>query len=87
MPGDENYEVSAMSLKKRGDGCCGQQQRQINAVSFQTSDDGTNWYPHNDGQKYQTGQLWNDAVELERKIDIQPPMNGKFFRVIIDKEN
>ena len=34
MPGDENYEVSEMSLMRRADGCCGDQHRQIDAVSF-----------------------------------------------------
>ena len=32
MPEDENYEVSEMSLMRRGDGCCGNQHRQIDAV-------------------------------------------------------
>ena len=87
MPGDENYEVSEMSIMRRGDGCCGNQHRQIDAVSFQTSQDGKNWYPHNKGAWYKTGQVWNDAVELERKFMIEPPMNGKFFRVIMDKDH
>jgi hypothetical protein len=33
MPGDENYEVSEMSLMRRGDGCCGDP-RTIDAVQF-----------------------------------------------------
>lgn len=87
MPGDKNFEVSSMSLKRRGDGCCGNQQRQINAVSFETSQDGSTWNPHNGGEWYKTGQVWNDNVELERRIEIDPPMIGKFFRVVIDKDH
>jgi hypothetical protein len=36
---------------------------------------------------YKTGQKANDNVQLERKIKIDPPMNGKLFRVIIDKNH
>jgi len=87
MPNSENYEVSEMSLMRRADGCCGNQHRQIDAVFFETSDNGVDFYPHNDGKWYKTGQVWNDNVELERRIKIEPPMNGKFFRVIINKEH
>ena len=56
-------------------------------MSFETSQDGVNFYPHNEGHWYKTGQIWNDNVELERRITITPPMNGKIFRVIIDKDH
>jgi hypothetical protein len=87
MPGDKNFKVSEMSLKRRADGCCGNQQRQINSVSFETSQDGSTWTPHNGGEWYKTGQVWNDNVELERRINIEPPMIGKFFRVVTDKDH
>jgi hypothetical protein len=31
--------------------------------------------------------MWNDNVELERRINIEPPIIGKFFRVVIDKDH
>jgi hypothetical protein len=56
-------------------------------VSFETSQDGSTWTPHNGGEWYKTGQVWNDNVELERRINIEPPMIGKFFRVVTDKDH
>jgi len=49
--------------------------------------DGKSWYPHNKGKWYNTGQKWNENTQTVRKIKIEPPMNGNFFRVIIDKNH
>ena len=89
MPGEVNYEVNEMSFMRRADGCCGNQHRQIDAFKFETSQDGKTWKTHNEGegQWYKTGQVWNDAPTLVRKIKIEPPMNGRFFRVLTDKDH
>jgi hypothetical protein len=54
MPASDFYEVSSMTLMKRGDGYA--LDRIISAVKFQFSyDDGKHWYTHNNGKWYATG--------------------------------
>ena len=51
MPGDDMYEVSSMTLQKRGDGCC--TERTILAVTFDYSEDnGATWQQHAGGKKF-----------------------------------
>jgi hypothetical protein len=72
-----------MSLKKRPD-CC--KARTISAVQIQFSqDNGTTWHSHENGKWFSTGQLPSDNGNMERKFEIDPPVNGNSFRVIIDK--
>jgi translation elongation factor P/translation initiation factor 5A len=59
MPGSEIYEISAMTIMKRGDDCC--KERVIKAVKFQFSyDDGQTWNTHNKGKWYETGMIAAD---------------------------
>ncbi len=72
-----------MSLMKRT-GCC--QDRTIDAVKIQYSqDNGKNWHDHDNGKWIATGQVKADASNFERKFEIDPPVTGNAFRVIIDK--
>ena len=72
-----------MTLMKRGDGY--DPARTINAVQFQFSqDDGKTWHDHEGGKWFNTGALPTDNRDVQRKIEIDPPMNGNAFRVVID---
>lgn len=83
MPGEDFYECNAMTLMKRGDGY--DTTRTINAVQFQFSqDNGQTWHDHEDGMWFKTGALTSDDSTVARKFDIEPPMHGNAFRVIID---
>jgi hypothetical protein len=54
MPGSDFYEVSSMTLMKRGDGYDPTSSHK--AVKFQFSyDDGKTWHTHNNGKWYATG--------------------------------
>ena len=84
MKGDEYYEVSHMSLKKH-DGAGSD--AMIAAVSFQFSTDkGKTWHDHEGGRWYKTNATADDDEDLERRFEIDPPMNGNAFRVVIDHE-
>ena len=86
LPGDDMFKLSAMTLMKRGDGCC--TDRTIKAVQFQFSvDGGENWEDYMDGKWVKTGALPSDGRDMQRKFTIDPPMYGNAFRVIIDKKH
>ena len=83
MPGEDFYECSAMTLMKRGDGY--DPARTINAVQFQFSqDNGQTWHDHEDGKWFKTGALTTDDKNVTRKFDVEPPMHGNAFRVVLD---
>ena len=85
MPDKDTYEVSKMTLKRRGDGCCGDV-RILKDVQFEYSTDGGKTFQkHANGKWFPTGQTGSDKVEQEREIEINPPMRGNAFRVVIDK--
>ena len=68
---------------KRGDGRY--TERTINAVQFQFSqDNGQTWHDHEDGKWFKTGALTTDDINVARKFDVEPPMHGNAFRVVID---
>jgi hypothetical protein len=85
MKGDEYYEVSYMSLKKH-DGAGSD--AFIKAVSFQISTDkGKTWHDHEGGKWFKTNMTGDDDEDLERRIEIDPPMNGNAFRVVLNHED
>jgi hypothetical protein len=73
FPGQNSiYEVSGLTLKKRAD-CC--KQRVITYVQLEYSpDQGSTWIKYQGGKHIQTGQLPEDDSELERNIQLDPPM-------------
>lgn len=70
------WEIDQMSLMRRGDGCCGSQQRTIDAVSFEYSNDGKTWKPHYGGKWYKTGQKKSDTIDVENQFAIDPPIRA-----------
>ena len=86
FPGQNSiYEVSALTLKKRGD-CC--KDKVINRIQLEYStDQGDNWIKYQNGKYFSTGQKPEDDADKEKTIMINPPMRGNTFRVHIDKSN
>jgi hypothetical protein len=86
MPAAEFYEVSSMTFKKLN--AEDYKNNFVKAVKFQFSyDEGKNWHSHNDGKWYETGANPTDSVKVQHQFDIDPPMHGNAFRVLLDKEH
>jgi len=86
MPGKVLYNFSAMTLMKRGDGCC--QDRVIDAVRFEYSEDGsTTWKKYNGGKYVKTGQTAAQKNTEQVKFKIDPPITANRVRVFIDKDH
>ena len=84
MPGNELYTLSAMTLMKRGDGCCNE--RTITGIAFDFSnDDGNTWIQHENGKYFPTGSLPTDQRSKERYFEIHPPIVANMFRMRIDR--
>lgn len=85
MPGEDFYDVTAMTLMKRADGCC--PERTILMVKFEYSyDNGKTWISHNNSKWYTTGSIPADNKDVARKFEIEPKMTGNAFRIIIDND-
>ena len=78
-----------MILKKRGDDADGDYlARVITAVQFQVSTDyGTTWTDFNNGEWVSTGSTSDDDGDVERTIEIDPPLTGNAFRVLMDTDH
>jgi len=89
MTDKKMYEASSMILKKRGDDADGDYlARVITAVQFQVSTDyGTTWTDYNNGEWVSTGQTAEDVGTVERTIEIDPPLTGNAFRVVLDTDH
>ena len=84
MPANEQYQFTAMSLQKRGDGCC--LDRYIRGVRFLYMDGkALKW--HNGAKYTATGQKPNTPKDTELKFDIKPPITSNKVRVYIDKSH
>lgn len=85
MPYDSMYKFSAMTLQKRGDGCCAE--RIIDAVKFQYSTDGKTFKDYNNGKYVPTGQKPSDPKEAQVKFEIDPPITANKVRILLDKSH
>jgi len=86
MPNGEFYEISALTLMKRGDHSYKEQF--LRAVQLQFSyDEGKNWHTHNDGKWYQTTMTVTTDSKASVEITIDPPMHGNAFRILSDKDH
>ena len=81
MKGTSDYEVSGFTLKKRSN----QDSQIITAVRFYTWNEEIEDYEWRDWQS--TGLLPTDDMFTERRIKIDPPLVGRIFRVVTDKEH
>ena len=81
MQGTSDYQVSAFTLKKRRT----QDSQTITDVRFGTWNEEIEDYEWRDWQS--TGLLPTDDVFTERRIQIEPPLVGRIFRVVTDKEH
>ena len=88
FPGEDMFEVSALSLKKRGDITKKNSKksvRYIKSVSIEFSTDhGETWEKYKNGDQFPTGSTKKDSKDLERKIMIEPPIIANSMRVVID---
>ena len=77
-----------MTLMKRGDGYKDTKNRYITGVSFQSStDDGQTWSNYLGGKVFPTGATKQDDANVQRKIELNPPMVGNAFRVLINPKD
>jgi hypothetical protein len=81
MKGTSDYEVSGFTLKKRSN----QDSQIITAVRFYTWNEEIEDYEWRDWQS--TGLLASDDMFTERRIAIDPPLVGRIFRVVTDKDH
>jgi hypothetical protein len=82
MPGQGFFDVTALTLMRRGDTL--QNWRYINDIQFQFShDNGKTFHDFQGGKYFKTGQLPNDPFSLERVIEFETPMTGNAFRILL----
>ena len=79
---EKSYEVSKLIIQKIEHKCCGKKTMDGFIISYY---DGADWKQYQGGKVIKTGQLADDATDLERQIVFNPPLVAQKVKLLNPK--